>query len=231
MPRNDRPEILVVEDEAAIQRGLCDALAFHGYAPRGVDSGEEGLREGLLPRYALVILDVMLPGISGFDVCGRLRAARPDLPVLMLTARGSEEDVLRGFEAGSDDYVTKPFSVAQLMARVDALLRRAGQRVTDGVERFRFGDWELDPASLTARRGAETVTLTPRELEILALLASEEGRVVSRRLLLQRVWGFASPEKIETRTVDMHIAKLRKKIAAETPLIETVRGAGYRYAG
>ncbi len=232
MPEKERFEILVVEDELAIQRGLCDALAFHGYAPQGVDSGEEGLREGLGGRYALVILDVMLPGISGFDVCRQLRGVSAELPILMLTARGSEEDVLRGFEAGSDDYVTKPFSVAQLMARVDALLRRAGRRNARSDERFPFGEWELDPAALVARRGETTVDLTQRELAILALLAREEGRIVSRRMLLQTVWGFASPDKIETRTVDMHIAKLRKKIeATENSPIETVRGAGYRYAG
>ncbi|UCE86813.1 MAG: response regulator transcription factor [Deltaproteobacteria bacterium] len=230
--QTEKLEILVVEDELAIQRGLCDALAFHGYAPQGVGSGEDGLREGLGGRYALVILDLMLPGISGFDVCRQLRAARAELPILMLTARGSEEDVLRGFEAGSDDYVTKPFSVAQLLARVDALLRRAGRGAAAHSERFAFGEWELDPAALVARRGETRVDVTPREVEILALLAREEGRIVSRRMLLQTVWGFASPEKIETRTVDMHIAKLRRKIGADgdSP-IETVRGAGYRYAG
>ena len=118
--------ILVVEDEAAIRSGLCDVLAYHGHAPDGVESGEDGLRRALATPYALVLLDVMLPGKSGFEVCRELRAARPAQAILMLTARGSEADVLEGFRCGADDYLTKPFSVAELVARVEALLRRAG---------------------------------------------------------------------------------------------------------
>ena len=119
--------ILVVEDELAIQRGLCDVLAFHGYQPTGVGTGEEGLRQGRSGQFELVILDIMLPGINGFDVCEQLRAELPRLPILMLTARGAEDDVLRGFRSGSDDYVTKPFSISELLARVEALLRRSGK--------------------------------------------------------------------------------------------------------
>jgi len=127
----ERPlRILVVEDEAAIQRGLCDVLAYHGYEPTGADDGEAGLREGQGGAFDLVVLDVMLPGISGFDVCEELRTQLPELPILMLTARGSEEDVLRGFRAGADDYVTKPFSISELVARVEALLRRAVRRTS-----------------------------------------------------------------------------------------------------
>lgn len=224
------PRILVVEDEVAIQRGLCDVLAYRGYAPTGVADGEDGLREGLAGRFDLVVLDVMLPGRSGFDVCEALRSHDPRLPILMLTARGAEEDVLRGFRCGSDDYVTKPFSVAELMARVEALLRRRERgepAVADAP--FAFGAWSVDPERLVASHGDDRAELSRREIEILALLARERGRIVSRRRLLADVWGMGSPERVETRTVDMHIAKLRKKLGAEGPrLIETVRGEGYR---
>jgi two-component system response regulator RegX3 len=224
--------ILVVEDEEVIQRGLCDLLAFHGHAPVGTASGEDGLRRALAESYALVLLDIMLPGMSGFDVCRELRAKRPAQAILMLTARGAEEDVLEGFRCGADDYVTKPFSVAELMARIDALLRRAGNLAEPPPEPFEFGTWRVDPAALTARCGQENVTLTSREVALLALFARERGRIVSRRSLLVHVWGMQHVEQIQTRTVDMHIAKLRKKLAAQgREWIETVRGEGYRFVG
>ncbi|MCU0670624.1 MAG: response regulator transcription factor [Myxococcota bacterium] len=224
------PRILVVEDEVAIQRGLCDVFAYRGYAPIGVDNGEDGLREGLAGGFDLVLLDVMLPGRSGFEVCEVLRSHDARLPILMLTARGAEEDVLRGFRCGSDDYVTKPFSVAELMARVEALLRRADRGESAAVAApFAFGAWRVEPERLVASCGDAAIELTRREIAILSLLARERGRIVSRRRLLADVWGMGSPERIETRTVDMHVAKLRKKLGAEGPrLIETVRGEGYR---
>jgi two-component system response regulator RegX3 len=225
--------ILVVEDETSIRKGLCDVLAFRGYAPEGVERGDEALRRGLDSRHDLVILDVMLPGLSGFDVCAGLREARPRLPILMLTARGAEEDVLEGFRRGADDYVTKPFSVAELMARVEALLRRSGAVAeTEEPAPFGFGGWQVDPVALRASRGEASVELTRRETALLALLAREAGRILSRRRLLREVWGFANPERIETRTVDMHVAKLRKKLdGGGRSLIETVHGEGYRFAG
>jgi two-component system response regulator RegX3 len=223
--------ILVVEDEEAIRRGLCDVLAFHGYDPTGVGTGEDGLREGRAGGHGLVILDVMLPGKNGFEVCELLRAERPSLPILMLTARGAEEDVLRGFRSGSDDYVTKPFSVSELLARVEALLRRAGSLSEACAEPFSFGGWEVDVERLVARRNGSQVELTRREAEMLALFASEPGRIVSRRRLLREVWGFEGADRVETRTVDMHIAKLRKKLGESRSLIETVRGEGYRLSG
>ena len=207
------PRILVIEDELAIQRGLCDVLAYRGYAPTGVANGEEGLREGMR---------------GGFDVCQALREHDARLPILMLTARGAEDDVLRGFRCGSDDYVTKPFSVGELMARVEALLRRA-QRDDVLPAAFELGGWRVDPEQLVAFCETERIELSRREVEILALLLRERGRIVSRRRLLSDVWGMGSPERIETRTVDMHIAKLRKKLGADgRHLIETVRGEGYR---
>lgn len=218
------PRILVVEDELAIQRGLCDVLAYRGYAPTAVDNGDDGLREASRGGFDLVVLDVMLPGRNGFEVCEELRSRDAALPILMLTARGAEEDVLRGFRCGSDDYVTKPFSVGELMARVDALLRRSRRAETSVA--FPFGAWQVDPARRVAERDGEAVELSRREIEILALLARERGRIVGRRRLLADVWGMHAPERVETRTVDMHIAKLRKKLAGHG--IETVRGEGYR---
>jgi DNA-binding response OmpR family regulator len=167
--------------------------------------------------------------MNGFDVCRELRAQLPRLPILMLTARGAESDVLDGFRAGADDYVTKPFSVAELMARVDALLRRSGAGVGAAARPFSLGGWQVDTAELRARRDGRDVELTRREVELLALFAREPGRILSRRRLLQEIWGFPEPDRVETRTVDMHVAKLRRKLdAAGDALIETVRGEGYR---
>jgi DNA-binding response OmpR family regulator len=229
-----KTRVLVVEDEPSIQRGLCDVLAFHGYEPRGVESGEEGLREALGGSYALVLLDVMLPGRNGFDVCRELRAQQPEQAILMLTARGSEDDILNGFRCGSDDYVTKPFSVAELMARVAALLRRRSgdpdsEDPESGAEPFEIGPWRVHPQERRADRDGVALKLSRLEVGVLALFARERGRIVSRRTLLREVWGMRAADRVETRTVDMHIAKLRKKIGANA--IETVRGEGYRYAG
>ena len=219
--------ILVVEDEPAIRRGLLDVFAHHGFEASGAATGEEGLRAGLSGGHELVVLDLMLPGISGFDVCERLRTEHPRLPILMLTARGAEEDILRGFRVGADDYVTKPFSLAELLARVQALLRRAGERA-EAIAPFRIGALAIEPARLVARDGDDEIELTRREVELLALLAEERGRIVSRRTLLREVWRFEHADHLETRTVDMHVAKLRKKLGAARDLIETVRGEGYR---
>ena len=223
--------VLVVEDEASIRQGLCDVLAYHGFAPHGVETGEEGLREGSDGACDLVVLDLMLPGVDGFEVCEALRAARPRLPVLILTARGAEADVLRGFRCGADDYVTKPFSIAELMARVEALLRRSGRLEPAALAPFEAGPLRVDPEALRAELDGRALDLTRREVEMLALLAREPGRIVSRRALLQEVWGFERADRIETRTVDMHVAKLRRKLGAARALIETVRGEGYRFRG
>jgi len=228
----DRRTILVVEDEDSIRRGLCDVLAYQGYVPTGIETGEDGLREALAGSYDLILLDLMLPGMSGFDVCEAVRAQRPMQPILMLTARGAEADVVEGFARGADDYVTKPFSVSELLARVRSLLRRAGRLPRDEQPVFQFGRLAVDPAAQQARAGEELVELTQREIAILALFVREAGRIVSRRMLLQEVWGFANPERIETRTVDMQIVKLRRKLGSvNAPEIETVRGAGYRFHG
>ncbi len=222
-----KARILVVEDEEAIRGGLCDVLVYHGWDPAAVESGEEGLERGLGEKFDLVILDLMLPGLSGLDVCSRLREKIPALPILMLTAKGSEDDVVKGLRCGADDYVTKPFSVRELVARVEALLRRAGAGSAD--ERFDFGPWDVDAAGLCAAAGSRTIQLTRREVDLLRLFGRQAGRVLSRRALLQQVWGLVNVDEIETRTVDVHVAKLRKKIdSGGASMIETVRGAGYR---
>lgn len=241
----------MVEDEAPIRAGICDLLAYHGHRPNGVGDGERGLSEALSGRYALVILDVMLPGRDGFSVCEALREARPGQAILMLTARGREQDVLRGFECGCDDYVAKPFSLTVLRARIEALLRRVAPLPHDGnpdpnhdadpdpdaaparaARTLAVGVLELDLDNLRARVGERDIELTSRDLEVLEYLARERHRVVPRTDLLREVWGYERAEKLETRCVDMHVVKLRRRLAqllpdAESP-IETVRGVGYR---
>lgn len=232
----ERPKgarILVIEDEESIRRGLCDVLAFNGYQPEGVERGDHGLESARERVHTLILLDVMLPGIDGFSLCRTLRDEGDARPVLMLTARGREEDVLEGFRSGADDYVTKPFSVAELMARTEALLRRAGalEEVESSREAFDLGPWRIEPDTSCATRDDASVELTPREIDVLWALVSAPGRIVSRRHLLASVWGYPDPDRVETRTVDMHIAKLRKKLdpaRAAGSLIETVRGEGYR---
>ncbi len=212
--------------------GLCDVLAFRGYAPSAVASGDEGLRRALAERYALVLLDVMLPGLSGFDVCRELRAQRGEQPILLLTVRGAETDVLEGFRCGADDYVTKPFSIAELMARVEALLRRSGRLNPAERKPFELGRWRVDPVARAASDGKREVELSPREVDMLALFARDRGRIVSRRMLLVEVWGMSHVENLQTRAVDVHVAKLRKKMGlSESGPLETVRGEGYRFEG
>lgn len=221
-----RPAILVVEDEPAIRQGLCDVLVFRGFAPVEAADGPTGLREALTGRFALIILDVMLPGIDGLTICAKVREAVPRQAILMLTARGSEEDVLEGFRRGADDYVPKPFSLAQLMARVTALVRRSAPETPSTL---RLGELQVDRGSLRAEGPVGFADLSLRDVEVLQHLSAHIGRVVTRAELLREVWGYARAEALETRCVDMHIAKLRKKLdGTGADPIETVRGAGYR---
>jgi len=227
----DGRAVLVVEDEEAVREGLCDVLAYHGYAPDGVATGGDGLRRAIDGSYAAVVLDVMLPEMNGFDVCREIRAHSIDVPILMLTAKGSEDDVITGFRCGADDYMTKPFSIRELVARIGALCRRARRHAEQDARtaQLQFGPWSVDVAGLRASVGGEVIDLTPRELALLEIFVRERGRIVSRRTLLAEVWGKKHAALIRTRTVDMHIAKLRKKIdRADDSLIETIRGAGYR---
>jgi len=229
MPRKTR--LLIVEDEIAIRTGLTDLFVFHGYEVEAAADGREGLRKALGGGYDLLLLDVMLPGVDGFEICNRVRAADPEQPIVMLTAKTSDEDIVRGLTLGADDYVAKPFSVTQLVLRVQAVLRRA-RTVQEDLALIRLGNgFEIDTRNLSGRRGAETLAFTRREVELLQYLAANAERPVPREELLHRVWGYARGADIETRTVDIHIAKLRRKIEpdpAEPRHLVTVRGAGYR---
>lgn len=226
-----KPRILVVEDEAAIREGLADVLVYHGYRVDAVADGREGRKRALSGQYDLLLLDVMLPGHDGFSICDEVRKVDRDQPIIMLTAKTSDEDIVNGLALGADDYVAKPFSIAQLLLRIKAVLRRS--RVgTTAAERIELGDdVEIDTRNLSGRRGAEPLTFTRREMEILQYLQQNSERPVSREELLTRVWGYDRTAEIETRTVDIHVAKLRRKIeldAKEPRHLLTVRGAGYR---
>ncbi|MDA8140340.1 MAG: response regulator transcription factor [Desulfobacteraceae bacterium] len=228
--KTPKARILVVEDDAAIQKGLCDVLIFSGYATQGVTDGGRGLREALAGGYDLVLLDVMLPTMDGFAICKQLRRDKPAQAIIMLTAKGSEDDVITGFKAGADDYVCKPFSLRELMVRVEAVLRRSGKSL--GEEQIQYKDMTFDGKNLRAQRGDQIQELTRREMDILVYLHRHQERIVSRKELLTQVWHYADAE-IETRTVDIHMLKLRKKISAldaTSTLIETVRGEGYRWS-
>ncbi len=225
-----RTRILVVEDDTAILNGLLDLFIFHGYDAEGAEDGEHGLERAIEGSFDLVLLDVMLPGMDGFSICEALRKRRPSQAVLMLTAKGSEEDVVRGLRTGADDYVTKPFSIGELLARVEALLRRVGK--SGGQERLALGGLVFDGSALTAFNGESSVDLTRREMDIVLHLHAKAPGIVSRQELLAEVWGYGDAD-IETRTVDSHVVKLRRKleqIAGNRQFILTVRGEGYRLA-
>ena len=221
--------IFVVEDDAAIRRGLCDALAFAGYAVGECARGDEAVDRVLASSPDLLLLDVLLPGKDGFEILRDLRASHPQLPVILLTARGAEEDRVRGLKLGADDYVVKPFSASELLARVEAVLRRSAERPR-GLRTLRLGDRTVDlELGEIALAGGEKRHLSELESSILRYLAGRRGRPVDRRELLQRVWGGNSRE-METRTIDMHVRRLREKLErdpAEPKLLVTVRARGY----
>ena len=223
--------ILVVEDEPAIRAGLEDVFVYHGYEVDAVADGAEGCTRALSGRYDLVLLDVMLPSMDGFAICDRIRERDREQPIIMLTARTADDDIVHGLKLGADDYVAKPFSVQQLVLRVEAVLRRS--RI--GAERARTldlgGDVSIDVENLSGRRGDEALAFTRREMDLLQYLAAHAERAVSRDELLNKVWGHARDADLETRTVDIHVAKLRRKIErdpASPCVLVTVRGAGYR---
>jgi DNA-binding response OmpR family regulator len=227
---SQKPRILIVEDEQAIRAGLCDVFVYHGFSVESAAEGPEGLEKALTGRYDMILLDVMLPGMNGFDICNRIREQDRDQAIIMLTAKTSDEDIVQGLTLGADDYVAKPFSVAQLVLRVQAVLRRSRGEVAQHM--IRLGDQvEIDIRNLSGKRGDETLTFTRREMETLEYLYAHRERPVPRDELLNKVWGYAKNSDIETRTVDIHIAKLRRKIepdSSEPRFLTTVRGAGYR---
>jgi two-component system response regulator RegX3 len=226
--KHPKARILVVEDDAALMRGLMDVLVFNGYEVRGIADGSAGLRAALETPCDLVMLDVMLPGLDGFSICREIRRRRPNQAVVMITAKGAEDDVVAGFKAGADDYIPKPFSLRELMVRVEAVLRRAGKN--SGEQQIVLGGVRFDGHHLVAECRGRSVEITRREMDIVAYLHRHSERIVSRKELLTEVWQYADAG-IETRTVDIHMLKLRKKIstlAGNAPFITTVRGEGYR---
>ena len=228
---NQKPRILIVEDETAIRTGLIDVFVYHGYEADSAAEGPEGLQKALTGTFDMILLDVMLPGMDGFEICNRIREQDKDQPIIMLTAKTCDEDIVQGLTLGADDYVAKPFSVAQLVLRVQAVLRRAG--FGEDVERIiRLGDaLEIDTRNLSGTCKGHPLSFTRREMDILEYLHAHNERPVPREELLNKVWGYARNSDIETRTVDIHIAKLRRKIESdpgEPRHLLTIRGAGYR---
>ena len=222
-----KARLLIVEDEEAIRSGLVDVFVYHGYEVETADNGDDGLRQSLSGRYDLILLDVMLPGVDGFEICNRIRQQDRQQPVIMLTAKSSDEDIVQGLTLGADDYVAKPFSVTQLVLRVQAVLRRSGVDADSDREIGLNNGMVIDRENLSAG----DIAFTRREMDLLSYLAQQADRPVAREELLARVWGYANHMEIETRTVDIHIAKLRRKIEpdpASPATIVTVRGAGYR---
>lgn len=223
--------ILIVEDEPAIRDGLQNLFAFHGYQVSVCLDGNSGLKSATQDPVDLVILDVMLPGKDGFQVCQEIREKKPRLPIIMLTARTSEDDIVNGLKLGADDYIPKPFSLRILLTRVENLLKRDSRGSEE--KNLLAGPWKISGKNLTATHqfNGKSIELTPREVEILDFLASLNHDSKTREELLSQVWGYRDAADLETRTVDIHIAKLRKKleIDAKAPeIILTIRGRGYR---
>lgn len=231
-----KENILIIEDEEAIRTGLVDVLVYHGYDTDFAADGNTGLEKALTGKYDLILLDIMLPGMDGYTVCEYIRKEDREQPIIMLTAKSSDEDIIQGLQLGADDYVAKPFSVAQLVLRIQAVLRRSGlSNATEHmIELGNSGQpnhLKIDGRNLSATKNKEEIHFTRREMDILLYLANHAERPVPRDELLNKIWGYAKNLELETRTVDIHVAKLRRKIEhdpAKPCHLITVRGAGYR---
>jgi DNA-binding response OmpR family regulator len=222
-------KVLIVEDERTMVTGLKFNLEARGYRVLAAYDGEEGYQKAIKEKPDLIILDLMLPKYDGYEVCRRLKKEVPDIPILMLTARSQEAEVVLGLELGADDYVTKPFSLLELMARVQAVLRRAKPN-DRAAEAFCFGDVEINFKKYVASKKRKPLELSPREYEILRYFNQHRGEAVSRNALLDAVWGYSCFST--TRTVDTHIAKLRQKIEEDPHAprhIITIPGVGYKF--
>ena len=222
-------KVLIVEDDQAMAVALSDGFAYEGFGVQVARDGSMGLRLAAEKEVDLVILDVMLPQMSGLDVCRQLRNDGNSTPIIMLTARGQEIDKVLGLKTGADDYVTKPFSFLELMARVEAVLRRTS-KPAEAIEQLRFGDVEMCFKNFEARKAGRAIELSPREFKIIKYFVEHRGEVVTRDQLLDEVWGYDSTPV--TRTVDNHIARLRQKIEQDPSNpqhIVTVHGLGYRF--
>lgn len=232
---SDKTRILIVEDEVAIREGLIDVFVYHGFEVDIAADGTLGLQKALQGSFDLILLDVMLPGINGFDICQQIRQQDKeqtrDQPIIMLTAKSSDEDIIQGLSLGADDYVSKPFSVAQLVLRVKAVLRRSQGKMKLNDQIKLAENLVIDCQNLCIGNGQAGVSFTRREMDILLYLQAYSERPVPRQELLSKVWGYADDIELETRTVDIHMAKIRRKIEADPAhpkYLVTVRGAGYR---
>jgi len=227
-----KQQILVIEDDSAIREGIVDALAYEGYTTCEAGTATRGREMALGVACDLILLDLILPGGDGLEILRVVRQARPTLPVVILTARGAEDDRVKGLQLGADDYVVKPFSVKELLARVAAVLRRSPERPSD-VSDFKIPGGIADLARREVRfDDGQREELSEREIELLRYLAQNAGRAISRDEILSRVWGL-DPSGIETRTIDMHVARLRDKLRDNGPqphVLLTVRGKGYMVA-
>jgi two-component system, OmpR family, alkaline phosphatase synthesis response regulator PhoP len=224
--------VLLVEDEPAVAMTLADLLTGEGYEVETATDGRTGLARASSEPFDVVLLDVMLPGMNGFDVCRELRRTGKDVAVLMLTARGQLTDRVVGLKLGADDYLTKPFEPPELLARVEALLRRVRKQGLPAVASFQFGDVEVDFERGDAKKAGAAIPLAAKEFELLRYLVNRRGKVVSREELLESVWEYQPG--VSSRTLDVHIAWLRQKLEdnpASPKHIHTVRGVGYRFAG
>ena len=225
-----RVNILVVEDERKIRLALADFLDFHNFAVSQAVDGLEAERIVSSKKFDLILLDLMLPKISGEQLCNRWRQGGLQTPIIMLTAKGQEKEKIAGLEIGADDYITKPFSLEELLARIKAVLRRTDPGRAVG-QVFKFGDMEVDISALIVKRNNKEIEISKREAQIIQYFAANPNRVIDRKELYESVWEDELSE-LGTRTTDMHIAKLRSKIEKKTSdpqIIKTVRGAGYKY--
>ncbi len=227
-----KERILVVEDDPAILMGLCDLLEGEGFAVQRAVDGREAIERYAGSKPDLILLDVMIPEKSGFDVCREIRRTDPLTPIVMLTAKGEEVDKVVGLELGADDYVVKPFAAGELLARVRARLRRNQARAETGGDRtIAFADVRIDPKTMKASKGGREFPVSPREVKLMSLFVSREGDALDRVTILDAVWGIRYEGT--TRTLDQHVAGLRKKIEddpANPRFITTVHGVGYRFA-
>ena len=224
-----KTKILVIEDDVSILRGLKDNLEYEGYVVITETDGKTGLKLALEKETDLILLDIMLPGMNGYEICRKVKKEKPGLPIIMLTARGSEMDRVSGLDIGADDYITKPFSIPELMARLRAVFRRIAQ-TNDKTEIYSFGSIKLDFKKYLAFRSNKEIKLSGKEFAIMEYLIAHEGETVHRHDLLNDVWGFKAMPT--TRTVDNFILELRKKLEdnpSKPKHIVSVRGIGYRF--
>lgn len=224
-----KPQLLIIEDESAILRGLTDLFVYHGLDVSSEQDGQKGLDRALSEHFDCIILDIMLPSLDGFSICNAIRKVSRDIPIVMLTAKSSEEDIINGLTLGADDYIAKPFSVQELVLRIKAILRRAG--CPQNNDKLNIGEnIVIDVNNLTGVVYGEKQLFTRREVEILRYLA-QYNKPIPRAELLSEVWGYQKSSALDTRTVDIHIAKLRKKIELNAKLpkhLITFRGEGYK---